>query len=121
MYMIMFVLDNTDQLDEVLGAWEAVGVSGITFMESSGFHRRMAHLLGARYVFTLPELVDRVEKGSYTLFAVVPDLQIAQQCCTATEQVVGNLDDPNTGVIAAWEIAFGKGIAKRGHTTEVGA
>lgn len=35
MQMIMFVLDNPNLLDEVLNAWNAVGMSGITVMETS--------------------------------------------------------------------------------------
>lgn len=56
MYTIMFVLDDPSQLDAVLAAWRAIGVTGITIVESSGFHRRQAHLLGARYIPLLPEL-----------------------------------------------------------------
>lgn len=115
MYMIMFVLDDPNQLDEVLTAWRETGVSGVTFVESSGFHRRLRHLPGARYVLTMPEFVERIEQSSYTLFSVVPDREMVQACCHATEEVVGNLDEPNTGVLVAWEVAFAKGFDTRRH------
>jgi hypothetical protein len=120
MYMIMFVLDNPDQLDAVLAAWHTVGVSGITIIESSGFHRRQAHVLGARYAPTLPELIERIEQGSYTLFAAVATAELVEQCLNATEQVVGNLQEPNTGVIAAWPVAFVRGLEKRELAPEAG-
>lgn len=113
MYMIMFVLDNPSQLDAVLAAWRTVGVTGITIVESSGFHRRQAHLLGARYVPLLPELQEQVEQGSYTLFAAVTTPQLAEQCFDVTEQVVGNLQEPNTGIMVAWPVALARGLEKR--------
>jgi hypothetical protein len=118
MYIIMFVLDNPDLLDDVLAAWNSVGVDGITIMESSGFHRRQAHVLGARFVPTLPELVEQLERSSYTLFAAVADGVLVEQCLDATEQVVGNLQEPNSGVILAWPLAFARGLEKRQHRAE---
>jgi hypothetical protein len=112
-YLIMFVLENPEQLDDVVAAWQTVGVRGITFLESSGFHRRPAHLLGARYAPTLPELVERLEQGSYTLFAAAATAELVEQCLAATEQVVGSWQEPNTGVMVAWPLAFARGLDKR--------
>lgn len=39
MYMLMFILDDPNYLDEVLDAWEEVGVSGVTIVESTGMAR----------------------------------------------------------------------------------
>jgi hypothetical protein len=121
MYMIMFVLDDPDQLDTLLDAWVELGVSGITLVESSGFHRRRAHVPGARYVGSLPDLVEEVARGSFTLFAAVADEALVQACFAATERIVGDLSQPNTGIIAAWPLSFGKGLEKRQPTVEVDA
>ena len=40
MYMIMFVLNNPDKLDDVLQGWELVGIKGVTIFESTGIQRR---------------------------------------------------------------------------------
>jgi len=34
--MVMFVLQDTDRLDGVLDAWRAIGVSGVTIIETIG-------------------------------------------------------------------------------------
>ncbi len=54
MFMIMMVIDDPSLLDEVLDAWQSVGVTGATIVESSGLHRRRATTIGARYSFGLP-------------------------------------------------------------------
>lgn len=113
MHMIMFVLDNPDLLDDLLAAWAQLGVSGITIIESSGFHRRRASVPGARYAGSLPALLEEVETGSYTLFSAVASEEQVAACFAAAEQIVGDLSGPNTGVIAAWPLGFSKGLEKR--------
>lgn len=113
MHMIIFVLDNLDLLDDVLAAWAGVGVSGITIVESSGFHRRRASVPGAHFVGVVPALLDEVEKSSYTLFAAVAGEEQVAACSAAAEQIVGDLSEPNTGVFAAWPLGWSKGLEKR--------
>lgn len=110
MQMVMFVLDNPHQLDEVLRAWRAVGMSGVTIIESTGFHRRQAQKLAAQQISVPVPLSERVDKGHYTLFAVVPDVEAAQECLYATESVVGDLDAQSTGVFVTWETTLTKGV-----------
>lgn len=111
MQMVMFVLDDPDQLDEVLDAWRAIGVSGATILESSGLYRRREpKRVGARYAFGLDLGAQHVEIGHYTLFVIVPDAATVRLCLDAVEAVVGDLAQPNTGIFAAWEVPFVKGV-----------
>lgn len=110
MKMMMFVLDNPNQLDAILDAWRAIGVRGATIVESTGLYRRQLKILGARFLPSLPELVERVQQGHYTLFVVVPDAQTVRACLTASEEVVGNLAEPNSGILVSWELDFVKGL-----------
>jgi len=107
MYMIMFVLDNPDHLDHLLKNWEAAGIRGATIVESTGIHRRLKKMIPMRYVF---QTMENIEENHYTLFAIVESQKIVQACLQATEQLVGDLDEPNTGVFAAWPLAVVKGL-----------
>lgn len=113
MQIIMFVLDNPNQLDDVLDAWNSVGIRGITLIESIGFHRRLAYVLGMRYVGGDSSLVEYIEEGHYTLFATARDVPTVHQCLSVTEQIVGDLDRLNTGIFLAWEATFAKGMPNR--------
>jgi len=110
MFMMMFVLDDTARLDDVLEAWAAVGISGTTFFESAGGHRRKAwrQRVHARYDFG--QLDEAEAAANCTLFAIVPDEQVARQCLAATERIVGDLDDSDTGVFMAWPLPVVKGV-----------
>lgn len=111
MYMMLLVLDNPDQLDDVLDAWHAVGVNGVTVLESSSRHRRQqTRPLGARYLFGAVPAVTHHQAGHFTLLSIVPNLDVVHACQRAVESITGNLDLPNTGILAAWEIAHVKGL-----------
>jgi len=107
MYMILFVLDDPDRLDEVLDAWEKAGVNGVTIVESTGIHRLRRQSIPMRYVF---QQSSAVEEGHFTLIAIVPGEPAVQACLHATESLIGDLLQPNTGVFAAWPLTTVKGI-----------
>jgi hypothetical protein len=107
MFMVFLVLDDPDQLDDVLQAWEKAGIRGATIIESSGIHRQLRRLIPMRYVF--PRQGSQ-EEGHLTLLAIVETQQQVDACLQATESVTGNLDDPHTGVFAAWPLTTVKGL-----------
>lgn len=111
MYMILLVLDDPARLEAVLEAWEQVGIRGATIVESTGIHRlRGAAPIGARYAFRGDRRL--VERGHYTLFSIVPDQAAVERGLRAVEGVVGDLDEPRTGILAAWPLAVAKGIPR---------
>ena len=112
MYMIWFVLNDPDRLDDLLDAWESVGVTGVTIFESTGIQRRRKQARAIHMRFTLGQTVHHEEIGHFTLMSVVPTKVIIDQCIKATEELIGDLSGPDTGVFAAWELDMLKGLPK---------
>ncbi len=111
MYIVLFVLDNPGYLDAVLDAWDTIGVSGATIIESTGINRRKrAALVGSGLMAGINRLMSSDVENHYTLFVIVPDIEMASACLQAAEGVVGSLDEPNTGVLAAWPLTLVKGV-----------
>jgi nitrogen regulatory protein PII len=109
MYMILFVLDNPDRLNEVLEAWEKAGVRGATIIETTGMHRVRRQFIPMRYISALVSQ----EENHLTLLAMVKGESHVQACLKGAESVVGNLDEPNTGIFAAWPISIVKGLPEQ--------
>ncbi len=111
MYALFFVLDDPERLDEVLKAWADVGVRGVTIMESTGWQRRRLQQasLGVRFDFASLVGGERLE-NHMTLFVVVENRAIVQKALEAAEAIVGNLDEPHTGILVAWPIEIAKGL-----------
>jgi hypothetical protein len=114
MHMIMLVLNDPERLDAVLEAWEAAGLPGATIVESIGIRRlrEAGTRIHARFAFG--HAPGMLEEGHYTLLAVVPDEPSVQRCVTATEAVVGDLNEPDTGILAAWPLSLVKGVPAKG-------
>jgi nitrogen regulatory protein PII len=111
MQIVMFVLDDPEKLDPVLDAWEAIDVTGVTIIESSGINRRrVARQVGTSYMAGFNRLMSGSQTNHHTLFTIVPDEEMVRRCIAAAESIVGDLDDPNTGVLAAWELSVVKGV-----------
>ncbi len=120
MHMIMFVLDDPDHLDAVLDAWDTVGVSGVTIVESSGIQRRRVERGRLPVRFAFEQIAPTTESGNYTLFALVYGEETVRKCLAAAESVVGDLDGPNTGVLAAWPLTIVKGVPQGAGGNEAG-
>ena len=108
MFMILCVIDQPDKLNSVLDAWKAIGVTGVTIIESSGLHRQRSQpRIPMRYGLGEAE----TERGNITLYTVVEEEATIQSCLSATEKVVGDLNDSNTGIFVAWPLSFAKGVS----------
>lgn len=115
MLQIIFVLDSPALLNDVLEAWGTIGVKGITIVESTGVHRVRGRVSAqdAPLMLGLSRLLRTDQVGHNTLFAVVEDMAIVERVKTATEQVVGDLSEPNTGVLFAVPVAAAWGLPKQ--------
>lgn len=115
MLQLWLVLDNPALLSDVLQAWTDVGVRGITILESTGVHRvrSRASTEDVPFMLGFSRLLRTDQVGHNTLFAVVPDMGIVEQIVTATEKVVGDLSQPNTGVLFAVPVAGAWGLPKQ--------
>lgn len=109
MYMILFVLDDPDYLNEILEAWEGVGIRGVTIVESTGLHRVRRQFIPMRYISAL---VNQ-ERSHLTLLAIVEDEAKIHASLQAAESVVGDLSGPNTGILTAWPLSVVKGLPKQ--------
>ncbi len=109
MFMIIFVLHDPDRLDQLLAAWEKAGVKGATLIESTGIHSRKKVRVPMRYVFSGSSVQ---ETGNVTIMTVVPDQEMVAKCLAAVEEVIGDLEKPNTGIFTAFPLTTGKGLKK---------
>lgn len=111
-YMVLFILDDPAYLDELLTAWTEGGIKGATIIESTGLYRHQRKLIPMRYLYTSPQ-AD--EKDNVTILALVKDKETSEKCLEIIESVVGDLDEPHTGIFAAWPVESVKGLSHQNH------
>lgn len=117
MHLVLFVLHDVEKLDDVLNAWEAVGVGGVTILPSTGLMRLRYQRNGlCDDIPLIPRLEDFISHGEYTnrtLFAIVPTMEMAERVIAATESIVGDLDLPQTGILAVTPVDLVKGLFRK--------
>ena len=109
----MFVLHDPCFLREVLEAWEAAGVKGITIFPSTGL-RRLQTLDVLRedipLIPSLEDLIQQEERLNRTLFTVVEGDEMVEKVVKATESVIGDLNRPNTGILTVMPVVKAYGL-----------
>jgi hypothetical protein len=105
MYMLIMVLDDSSRLNEVLEAWISSGVKGVTVLESTGVNRILPRASASPMFAGFTQIFGSGRVGHNTLFAIIDDIEIADVAVVATEQVLGDLTKPHTGIIFAVPVA----------------
>lgn len=113
-YLVVFVVDDIDHCPDVLDAWEAAGVPGVTVLSSTGLGRiRRAGLRDDMPLMpSLHDLFASEEVNHRTLLSVVDSQEMVDKMIAAAEQVVGSLEDPHTGFLFVVPVAQVYGMGK---------
>lgn len=115
MYLILFVLNDPDQLEDLLIAWEETGVQGATVLFSTGLGRirqletwrdDMPLIPSVRDFYEVPENMNR------TVFTIVEDEAQVDAVVAATKRIVGELDEQETGLLLILPVARAYGLNK---------
>lgn len=120
MYLLVMVLDDSTRLNEVLAAWMAAGATGVTILESTGVNRVLLRHKAEPAFAGFSQIFGSGRVGHNTLFAVIDTLDLAEAAVAATEEVLGNIKEPDTGIIFAVPVARAWGFSRpdAGEATE---
>lgn len=115
MSMILFVLHDTEKLDDLLAAWQEAGAPGVTVLESTGVGRIRQNEALREDTPLMPSLEDFYpdpEHMSRTMFTILKD-ELVQKVVDATFRVVGDLSEPNTGLLVVLPVIAAYGLEKK--------
>ncbi len=113
MFMIMFILNDPDRCQDVLDAWEAAGVSGVTILRSTGLGRIRANMGLIDDIPLMPSLDDFFqtdENLNRTLIAIIREKSLVDRVVQATQSVLGDLNQPNTGILVVLPVLEAYGL-----------
>jgi hypothetical protein len=114
--LIVLVLDDPDKTEEVLKAWVATGVPGVTLLNSTGLRYELGRGGLRDDVPLFPSLEDFLqsrEEEHRTLFAIVPDGFDLEALVRVTERITGALEEPDTGILFSLPVARVWGLNRR--------
>jgi nitrogen regulatory protein P-II 1 len=119
MYLILLVIDDPDQLEDLLIAWEEAGVPSATVLFSTGMGR-IRKLGGWRddmpLIPSLRDFYEAPENLNRTIFATANTEAQVDAVVAATKNVVGDLDNAETGLLLILPVARAYGVDKTTRT-----
>jgi len=118
MFMVLLILNNPDQCNDVLTAWEDAGARGVTILSSTGLGRvrtRAGLKDDIPLMPSLQEFFTHEESQHRTLFSIIKERAVVDQIIEATYSVVGDLNKPQTGVLVVLPVleAYGMNAQRR--------
>lgn len=119
MYFLLFVLHDPTLCDDVLTAWADAGVRGVTILPSTGLNRiqKRALLEDMPLMPSLEDFFNAQENGNRTLFSILENEAIIDRIVEATEEVVGKLEEPETGIMIVLPVIKSYGLNKKRATS----
>ena len=97
MKLLVAVINDPDRVVEILDRFHEIGVKGATVLESSG----MAHMIADHVPFftRFAEMGVANAGNSRTLFSIMRDEANIEKAIAAIDEVIGGLDQPDTGMV----------------------
>jgi hypothetical protein len=119
-YLVLLIVDDLNKCPDVLDAWDAAKVPGITILESTGMGRLRQNSIrdDLPMMPNLSDLFRAREHRHRTIFSVVEGEEKVDQLVTITEGILGDLDRPDSGVLFVLPVSrvFGlHGASRRAH------
>lgn len=109
--LLVVILEQRSKLPELLEAWQEAGVPGVTIMPCAGAIRArswlsMLGLAGIDRMFESAVLPQRM------LLAAIDDDEALARAEAAAERIVGDFDQPNSGLLMVIPLARVSGLHK---------
>lgn len=116
MKLLIFVLNKTEKLDDVLTEFARRNMCGATVLDSMGMARMLAGTHDEEeipFLGSLRQFLNSERRQNNVILAAIDDEQV-DEAVAAIESVVGDLSNEDTGVVFCLPIDYTKGICKIG-------
>jgi nitrogen regulatory protein PII len=114
-HLVVLIVDDPENCGEVLEAWEAIGVTGVTILESSGLGR--LRKVGLRddlpLMPSIKELFESEEVRHRTLLSVVDDDSKVDKMIAEAQRIIGDLDEADTGFLFVVPVIRAYGLGRK--------
>lgn len=120
MKLMVIILNKTDALEYLLEGLSAAGIGGATIIPSSGMAMTLSKMNSSFLSSSIRSMFSGEEDDNKTIFSVINDdqLDIVRRVVYNT---VGDLSQPNTGIMFTVPLDFVEGRRKRRPTEPTAA
>jgi hypothetical protein len=113
MKMIIFILHDATKLFDLLNAWQEAGATGLFSTGMGRIHQATPLGVDLPLKPSLSDFYAQDERLSRTVFTVVKDEATVKQVRDATCRVIGDLNQPETGLLIVLPVDQAEGMDKK--------
>ena len=109
MHLLICIVNNTATVNDIVGGFVRIGVTGATVIDSHG----TADIAAAQIpVFAgFRHLVQSTRQPNRTIFSVIKDEETLERAMQVVEQTVGDLEGSATGIMFTVPVTRVRGLA----------
>jgi nitrogen regulatory protein P-II 1 len=114
-FLVVMIVDDPDQTQAILEAWENLGVNGVTILESTGLGRVKKAFLrdDIPLIPCLQDFLSAREIPHRTLLSVVDDEATVDRMAEDAQKITGELEEPNTGFLFVLPVLKAYGLNRK--------
>ncbi len=109
--LLILILDDLNCMPDLIKTWRALGVPGVTILESVGAYR-METWLSRAGLGSLDRLFEAKDIRRRTLFAAIDDDDLLEQAVAEAERIVGGFERPGSGLLLVLPTTQIRGLQK---------
>jgi nitrogen regulatory protein PII len=111
--LVILITSRIEEGHQIGEAWQTAGAPGVTYIESYGLRRlqevsKSAELLPG--MMSMFEILRQQEETSLIVLSVVDNDDTVNKLVSVTQEVLGDLLSPNTGVLFVLDVARAIGV-----------
>jgi hypothetical protein len=109
MYLLIAFISKTEKVHEIIQKMVERGFTGCTIFDGTGMKHAIPRSFDVPLIASLHSLFNQEGQINKILFCVVENENEVHQLTDIIEQAIGNLDEPDTGLVIAHKLDFVKG------------
>ncbi len=112
--LVVLIVDDPGDCPSILEAWEAIGVTGVTILESSGLgrYKRAGMRDDLPLMPSLRDLFESKEIPHRTLLSVVDDEAQVDDMVRIAEGIIGDFEEGHTGFMFVLPVSRVYGLGR---------
>ena len=117
--LLVLITSHIEKALEVAEAWQAAGAPGVTLIDSHGLRRlqEKSEALELPLFVSMASVLRQLETTSQLILSVVEDHEI-DRLIRATQEVLGDLYKPDTGIAFVIDVERVVGLSYHGRTQD---
>ena len=117
--LLILITSHIEKALEVAEAWQRTGAPGVTLIDSHGLRRlqEKSQDLELPLFVSMASVLRQLEVTSQVILSVVQDHEL-DSLIKATEDVLGDLNKPDTGLAFVLEVERVVGLSYHGRTKD---